>query len=327
MRKGKLTPVRIATIYILFGALWILFSDAALHALVHDADLENRLQTAKGWLYVFVTGGLVFALARQMGKALETEDEERRRAEAAMHQALTEAERASQAKTEFLAAMSHEFRTPLNAILGFSDLIRAQYHGPVGADIYREYADDIHRSGAMMLALVNDLLDVSEIEAGKRHLRLEALDLGSLLPGCLKTFGPQAAERRVSLKLDLPAPAPDLWGDHLGVIQVVSNLVSNAVKYTLADGEVVLSAATTADGTAISVRDTGIGIAAALIPAITEPFSRAPADPHVTREGKGLGLAIVKSLVDAHGGVLEIDSVLGVGTRVTVHFPARDTAG
>lgn len=325
-RKDAVTPIRIATIYVLFGAIWILFSDSALHALVHDPEIENRLQTVKGWFYVFVTGTLVYLLARQMVHALKAENAERRRAEAALQKALAEAERANHAKSEFLATMSHEFRTPLNAILGFSDMIKAQYHGPIGVQAYDEYVDDIRRSGILMLALVNDLLDISEIEAGKRRLKLEEVNLAPLLEGCVKTFLPQATEKNLTLRLSQPAAAPPLWADHLSVIQVVSNLLSNAVKYTPAGGRIEVTAAAAEGGTTITVSDNGIGMHPSLIPIVTDPFTRAPANPHVSREGKGLGLAIVKSLVESHDGRLTIDSTQGQGTRVTVFFPAAPSA-
>ena len=305
-----LTPARITIIYILFGSLWILFSDATLHALVNDPEAENRLQTVKGWFYVLVTGALVFWLTRVLSASLDAENRERRRAEAELREALDGAEQASQAKTEFLATMSHEFRTPLNAILGFSDILRAQYLGPLGAPKYAEYVDDIHQSGAIMLALVNDILDIAEIV------------LKPLAEVCLKSFHPQAEEKGIALVLDTPDDALPLYADQICAIQIMSNLVANAIKYTGRGGTVALAAAPApGGGTALTVRDNGIGIPPEKLPTIAEPFSQVIANPHLARDGKGLGLAIVKSLVDAHGGGLDIDSTLGEGTTVTVRFP------
>jgi len=317
-----LTPARVTVIYILFGSLWILFSDATLHALVNDPEAENRLQTVKGWFYVLVTGLLVFWLTRALSASLEAENRERQRVESELLRALERAEQASQTKTEFLATMSHEFRTPLNAILGFSDILRAQYLGPLGAPKYAEYIDDIHQSGAIMLALVNDILDIAEIEAGKRPIHRAEIVLKPLAEVCLKSFHPQAEEKDIALVLDTADDALRLYADQICAIQIMSNLVANAIKYTGRGGTVALAAAPApGGGTALTVRDNGIGIPRDKLSTIAEPFSQVIANPHLARDGKGLGLAIVKSLVDAHGGDLDIDSTLGEGTTVTVRFP------
>ncbi len=317
-----LTPVRITIIYILFGSLWILFSDAALHSLVDDLEMESRLQTVKGWFYVLVTGALVFWLSRALSATLETENRERRRAEENLRQALKDAEQASQAKTEFLATMSHEFRTPLNAILGFSDILRGQYLGPLGAPKYTEYANDVYQSGAIMLALVNDILDIAEIEAGKRPIHRTETALKPLTEICLKSFQPQAGEKSITLGLDMADDTLRIFADEVCAIQIMSNLMANAIKYTAEGGAVTLAAAPApGGGTAITVRDNGMGIPPEKLPTVAEPFSQVIADPHLSRDGKGLGLAIVKSLVDAHDGKLDIASRLGEGTTVTVHFP------
>jgi len=319
-----LTPVRVTAIYIVFGMLWILFSDAALHGLVDDPVLENRLQTVKGILFVLVTGALVYWLTRVMAASLEAENRERRRAEAELRNALDAAERASRAKSEFLATMSHEFRTPLNAILGFSEILRAQHLGPLGSSKYAEYVDDIHQSGTLMLALVGDILDIAEVEAGRRPIHRTELPLDPLLTACLKSFAALADAKQIALELDLTDPDLRLYGDQVCVIQIVSNLLANAVKYTDRGGRVVLSAAPTGGGARLAVRDNGIGIPPEKLPTVAEPFALALANPHLARDGKGLGLAIVKSLVDIHDGVLEIASVLGEGTTVCVAFPGRD---
>ena len=243
-----LTPVRITIIYILFGSLWILFSDATLHALVTDPEVASRLQTVKGWFYVLVTGALVFWLTRVLSASLETENRERQRAEAELREALEGAEQASRAKTEFLATMSHEFRTPLNAILGFSDILRAQYMGPLGSPKYTEYVNDIYQSGAIMLALVNDILDIAEIEAGKRPIHRIEIALKPLADICLKSFQPQAEEKAITLTLDIADDALRLYADQICVIQIISNLVANAIKYTAKGGAVTLAAAPAPDG-------------------------------------------------------------------------------
>lgn len=312
-------------IYITFGALWILFSDAALHALVADPDLESRLQTVKGWTFVLVTGALVYLLAREMRRTYEIENRERMRVEADLTEALRNAEEANQAKSQFLATMSHEFRTPLNAILGFSEILRAEIFGPMEVKAYKEYAGDINRSGSLMLALVNDILDISEIEAGKRQITKEALDLPALLETCIKDFRHSAKTAGVTIALDRDSLAPTVFGDRVRVIQVVSNLLGNAIKYNKPGGRIDVSAPTLPDGAVqITVRDTGIGIPPDKLPTIAEPFAQVIADPHLTSNGKGLGLAIVNSLATAHGGTLAIESILGNGTTVTVTLPPPD---
>tara|TARA_B100000965_G_C19521010_1_gene726509 strand:- start:107 stop:1126 length:1020 start_codon:yes stop_codon:yes gene_type:complete len=323
LRRNKLlTPARIAVIYVTFGSLWILFSDTALHALVADAELEAQLQTVKGWFFVLVTGALVFLLARAMHRTYAAENRERMRAEADLTEALENAERANRAKSQFLATMSHEFRTPLNAILGFSEILRAEIFGPLGIKSYKEYAGDIYRSGSLMLALVNDILDISEIEAGKRQITKETVELPDLLEACLKDFKHAAEHARVTLALDRETLAPTIYGDRVSIIQVVSNLLGNAIKYNRPGGHIDLAAPALPDGSVrIAVTDTGIGIPPDKLPTIAEPFAQVIADPHLTSNGKGLGLAIVNSLAAAHGGQLAIDSILGEGTTVSVSFP------
>ena len=243
----------------MFGTLWILFSDAALHSLVDDPLLENQLQTVKGWFYVLVTGALVFWLTRVMAHTLATEIDERQRAQNELQIALQDAERANQAKSEFLATMSHEFRTPLNAILGFSDILRAQYFGPLGTPKYNEYVDDIHQSGAVMLALVNDILDIAEIEAGKRPIQKSDHELFPLLDICRKSFLTQAESKKIDLQLDIPETDLKIFGDHVSIIQIVTNLVANAIKYTR-EGRVLIGVRRRGNTAVLQVLDTGIGI-------------------------------------------------------------------
>jgi len=246
---------------------------------------------------------------------------DRKRAEETVQKALAEAERANSTKSQFLATMSHEFRTPLNAILGFSEMLRGQYFGPLGTDTYTEYANDIHNSGEHMLALVNDVLDISTIEAGKRSLVREVIAIESLLKHCLRDVEKRAADGNIDLVLKVSDDLPSLFADKRSITQIVQNLLSNAVKFTHQKGTVLISAEATDGEMKISVKDTGMGIPANQLPKITEPFSQADSDPHRAHEGTGLGLSIVKSLVEAHEGTLEITSELGLGTTVTATFP------
>ncbi|NQW00157.1 MAG: PAS domain S-box protein [Rhodospirillales bacterium] len=257
------------------------------------------------------------------GTAINITD--RKELEAARDAAMVEAERANQAKSEFLATMSHEFRTPLNAILGFSDMMRGQYFGPLGSDNYRDYANDIHHSGNLMLALVNDVLDIAAIEAGKRSLANEHINIKALLANCIKSIEQAAVTAGITVTSDVPDNLPTLYADKRSVTQILLNLLSNAVKFTRTNGTVTASAEF-ADGTfTIQVSDTGIGIPPDKLPTITQPFTQSHPDPHRSQTGTGLGLSIVASLVDLHQGTFAIESAVNKGTTVTVVLSSQDT--
>lgn len=229
--------------------------------------------------------------------------------------------RASRAKSEFLAKMSHEFRTPLNAILGMSEIIADSVFGPIGNDKYLEYADDIHRSGKHMLSLINDVLDIAAIEAGKRALEKRYLDVAELLSQALRDLEPTAAKAGIETEVTLQEDFPHLYADDRAITQIVLNLLSNAIKYTEPGGRVTVTATHGPEDIRIDVADTGIGIPAEALPHVMEPFSQAQADPHLQREGTGLGLSIVQALVKDHGGSVSIDSRVGEGTTVIVLLP------
>ncbi|MCZ4279639.1 ATP-binding protein [Kiloniella laminariae] len=245
----------------------------------------------------------------------------RKQIEEKLQQALAEAERTSEAKSEFLATMSHEFRTPLNAILGFSEMIHTRYFGPLGSDKYGDYARHIHESGAHLLALINDILDIASVEAGKRTLLREDIDIKVLFSKCLSTIEKSAEERDIALSLNLQEPLPLLQADTRSLTQITLNLLSNAVKFTNRGGSIALSARVCNGQMRLSVQDTGIGVASEMIPVITEPFAQANSNSPRARQGNGLGLYIVKSLVEAQGGEMTIESALGKGTTITILFP------
>ncbi len=246
---------------------------------------------------------------------------ERKQVEKKLQVALIDAERANQAKSEFLATMSHEFRTPLNAILGFSEMLRLQYFGPLGADNYQGYAEDIHTSGEHMLDLVNDMLDIAAIEAGKRPMINEDVDVGKILSDCCRNFEPAANINGIVLSLDVPDDSPSIYTDKRSITQIVLNLLSNAVKFTGPGGIITVSAMPAEKELTIKVRDTGIGIPADKLSTITDPFTQTHSNPHITQIGTGLGLSIVKSLVEINDGKLTIESEIDKGTTVTVKFP------
>ena len=237
-------------------------------------------------------------------------------------EALQRAELASTAKTRLLANMSHELRTPLNAIIGFAEAIRMELFGPVGSDRYREYARDIQESGQFLVDIIDDLLDVSRIEAGEMDLRETVFDVKSVLDMSAELVRLRAEKKGVALKSELPDGLPRLRADARMFRQIFANLLSNSVKFTPSGGSVTLTACVRASGEyEFRVSDTGIGIEARDLSRVLQPFKRGEGAADPTIEGSGLGLAIVRSLVGLHGGTLELSSAVDQGTDVYVFFP------
>ena len=235
--------------------------------------------------------------------------------------ALDRAQDANNAKSSFLALMSHEVRTPLNAILGFSEAIGTEIFGP-GMPRYRDYAMDIHGAGKHLLALINDILDLSKAEAGKLDLHFEPVDLAEVIKDCVRLMQGRAAEQELRIRLMLSA-LPTLALDRLRVKQIVLNLLSNATKFTPNGGVVSVEAGRDAAGrVVVAVRDTGIGMAPQMIPLVFEPFRQVDSDLSRKFEGTGLGLSLVKTLIESHDGEVAIESALGKGTCVSLLFPA-----
>ncbi len=239
---------------------------------------------------------------------------------------------ADRAKTEFLAKTSHELRTPLNAIIGFSEMIRSHTFGPVGNPKYVEYAEDIHQSGKHLLALINDILDLSKVEAGKLELNEEAIDLDRLLGDCAGLVNQRIDAGGLRFERDLPLGLPLIWGDARHFKQILLNLLSNAIKFTPPGGRISLAvSADSAAGLTITVADTGIGIAPGDIAKALAPFGQVENAMSHTFDGTGLGLPLSRALVEAHGGSLRLASEVDRGTVVTLTFPAdrlvaRDSA-
>ena len=236
------------------------------------------------------------------------------------------AEAANRAKSEFLANMSHELRTPLNAINGFSEMMATELYGPLGDTRYKGYAQDILSSGQHLLALINDVLDMSKIEAGKMSLRFEPLRLDELAEDAVRLVKNRAETAGLAVGIDVPA-LPDIDGDYRALKQVLLNLLSNAVKFTPRGGRIVVAAEGRRDvmgeRVKVSVRDTGIGIAPQDLARLARPFEQIESQQSKTQQGTGLGLALSKSLVEMHGGVLEIESEPGHGTVVSFLLPVR----
>lgn len=249
---------------------------------------------------------------------------DRKRIELELHSAKEEADRANRAKSQFLASMSHELRTPLNAIIGFSDIMRQQMFGPVEEPRYLSYAEDIHDSGQHLLNLINDMLDLSRIEAGKYEIREELLNAQDLLDWVLNMTEPQVVQRGVVVGLAVVEAMPLFLADRRAMRQILLNLFSNALKFTPSGKSINLSAYQDANNgeLVIEVADTGKGIPASLLDTITDPFVQA-GDPETRQEtGTGLGLSITKALVQLHGGRLVLASTEHVGTTAAIRLPA-----
>jgi len=257
--------------------------------------------------------------------SMTTDITELKQANEARQLALAEAQQANRAKSEFLATMSHELRTPLNAIKGFSEMFIGQFFGALGSPKYEEYAHDIRDSSEHLIDLVNDVLDLSAVEAGKQFLTKENLNVHDIIMDLSPIIATASDRKRITFSVDVSTDSAALHADRRAMKQILINVLSNAVKFTPAGGRVTLKVTVSNGHQVFEVSDTGEGIAADKLPSLTDPFVRAESDPHKTHEGTGLGLAIVKSLVDLHGGELTIESEVGKGTTLTVMIPSQGT--
>jgi PAS domain S-box-containing protein len=249
------------------------------------------------------------------------------RTEENLREAKDQAEVANRSKSKFLANVSHELRTPLNAILGFTEIMQLEMFGPMGAPQYQTYAKDVHDSGQYLLSIINDILDLSKIEAGRMELFPEAVAAGDVFDACLRVVSGRAQSNGVSVHSELPPDLPRIRVDPRALQQMLTNLLTNAVKFTPKGGRVALAARLDGDQVELSVADTGIGIAAKDIAKVLEPFGQAD-NPHSRRQqGTGLGLPIVKALVEQSGGSFRLESKADAGTTVILRLPAvKDAA-
>ncbi len=267
---------------------------------------------------------LLLTVGRDVTEQLRFEDELRRSKEEAVF--------ANRAKSEFLANMSHELRTPLNAIIGFAEVLSEQLFGPLGNERYVDYVSDIQNSGRHLLQIINDLLDLSKLEAGKQELYETEVSLPELAETSLSLVQERARTGDVTLVADLPRSLPPVFADERILKQILINLLSNAVKFTPPDGEIAVRMERTAHGgLAIVVADTGIGMTPAEIEVALSPFGQVDSSLARQHQGTGLGLPLVRSLAELHGGTLSLTSEPGSGTVATVSLPAErvldDAAG
>ncbi|QQR69499.1 MAG: PAS domain S-box protein [Alphaproteobacteria bacterium] len=247
---------------------------------------------------------------------------ERHKAEQALIAAKEQADFANRSKSEFLANMSHELRTPLNAIIGFSEIIKDELFGKVGQAQYVEYARDIYDSGELLLSLINDILDMSKIEAGKRELAEAPVDIGRVAQATIRLVAARAKSARLHLVARVPEGLPMVIGEERALKQVMTNLLTNAIKFTPEGGTVTLSVDRLDDGSiSVSISDTGIGIAPEDISKALAPFGQIESALSRKHKGTGLGLPLTKALIELHGGEMRLESTMGVGTTVHVILP------
>jgi two-component system, cell cycle sensor histidine kinase PleC len=251
------------------------------------------------------------SLIAELEQAKLNSDEARRRAESA-----------NLAKSRFLATMSHELRTPLNAVLGFSEVMKAELFGPHAVAAYKEYSSDIHASGQHLLMLINEILDLSRVEAGRYELKEEPVSLWGVVEECRRLLSMRIERRLLVITEAFESGLPRIWADERAVRQVTLNLLTNAIKFTPPGGSIVIKVGwTRTGGQYLSIRDTGPGIPPEEIPIVLSSFGRGSLAQKNAEEGSGLGLPIVKGLVELHGGVFRLNSTPHVGTEVIVIFP------
>lgn len=298
------------------------FQDPSSNSLLNDGREVIGLEAKGGLMPLYITVGEIgnsekmCVVLRDMTPWKKTREE--------LIDARKQAEEASDQKTEFLARVSHEIRTPLNAIIGFSDVMIEERFGPVDNDRYREYLRDINRSGIHVLDLINDLLDISKIEAGKMELSFEAVDLNKIVAETVALLQPQANGNRVLIRTSLSRAVPNVVADARSIRQIVLNLVSNAIKFTDANGQVIVSTVYEGNGeVALRVRDTGRGMSKEEVVIALKPFRQLNAISETRGHGTGLGLPLTKALVEANKAYLDIESEPGEGTIIHIQFPTQ----
>jgi PAS domain S-box-containing protein len=286
-------------------------------------DIVAAVRTRAGEIrQILISAEVVRFADREMLLTVGRDVTDRRREEEELRQSKTSAEFANRAKTEFLANMSHEIRTPLNAILGFSEVIMDEVFGPIGTPKYLEYATDIRNSGTHLLQIINDLLDLSKLDAGKLELHETEVSLQELVEGSVRLVRERAGSAGVAIDIELSEDLPRLRADERILKQILINLLTNSIKFTLRGGRVSISGRRTGWGAIeLAVADTGIGMSAGEIEIALTPFGQVEHALTRQHQGTGLGLPLARSLAELHGGRLDVRSTRGVGTTVTVTLP------
>lgn len=256
--------------------------------------------------------------------AVKQDITEKKHQEDELKVALSKAKKASNAKSDFLASMSHDLRTPLNAVLGYADMIREKTFGPVGNRNYEDYIENIYFAGQQLLSLINDILDLSKIESEEFHLNETEVNLSHLIRFVIKSFEPQLNERSLKFDFKNSLPAPWILADERALTQIFNNLISNAIKFTPDEGHVTISYLEQEnDALSIRIQDTGQGIPENILEMIAEPFITGNPGIADDQHGTGLGLYICQRLVKLHGGIINIESQVGYGTTITIELPAK----
>lgn len=292
------------------------------------APVEFRMKRKNGSIIHVLVSAATAHFQGRRALLIGIQDVTARRKEAeALREARDQATAASRSKSEFLANMSHELRTPLNAIIGFSEALERELFGPVGNPRYREYAEDIHNSGVHLLSLINDILDLSKIEAGHFKLHEEETELDHIVEAATRIVRHRAQQANIEIECNLPAPPVVLVADERALKQVLINLVSNAVKFSPDRSLVRIDVQLTSNHLRISVVDRGDGIAPEDIPRALTPFTQLDGSLSRAHEGTGLGLPLAKHLTNLHEGELSIESTVGEGTTVHVDLPISRVVG
>ena len=297
-------------------------SEPGIENLFDDGKEVIAAEANGGMIPVFLTiskmqsSGKLCAVIRDMTNWKKAEEE--------LIQSRHEAENASSQKTDFLANISHEIRTPLNSIIGFSDIMIEERFGPIQNERYREYLRDINKSGNHVLALINDLLDLSKIESGKLELEFEAVDLNEMVAESVALLQPQANSNRIIIRTSLSRAVPKVVADTRSIRQIILNLVSNAIKFSPTNSQVIVSTVYESNGeVALRIRDTGNGMSEAQIEEALKPFQQVHASEDEQNEGTGLGLPLTKALVEANRALFDLESQPGQGTIAHVQFPTQ----
>ncbi|OLP48372.1 sensor histidine kinase [Allorhizobium taibaishanense] len=282
--------------------------------------------TAAVLFFIYITGRLYLSNLKLISYQSEKDDliAELEVAKSMSDEARRRAEEANMAKSRFLASMSHELRTPLNAILGFSEVMAHEVLGPLNNPLYKEYSGDIHRSGQHLLNLINEILDLSRIEAGKYDLSEESVSLLEVTDDCVGMVQLRAKAKDIAISQQSETSLPALWADEKALRQVVLNLLSNAVKFTPPGGEILVKVGwTVGGGQYVSIKDNGPGIAEEEIPVVLSAFGQGSIAIKSAEQGTGLGLPIVQAILAKHGGEFKLKSKLREGTEVIAILPAK----